>query len=255
MLAYNQPMSESSPHPNALADLVEFLEIYTQPNWTGPGLTKNEHWIGEPDDAIKVHMIYAYAVPELVQRLRLALDFLTEAEPQLSILEDCDPSNHLHAAYLALRELLRTAIQNVRARRTIRLPKTPQEYKVLSVAAVQASLGTSARDASSRSADTESTKTNEKDLQHDLEKELPRSFLVAYQSFTYAEANMPQPPETDREAYDWLMENFPDVEEYTLPEFHTWVRYVREGRKHHGTQKNTPRPGREGRSIVKASDL
>ena len=52
----------------------------------------------------------------------------------------------------------------------------------------------------------------------------------------------------DKEVYTWLKDN--GVDDYTLPAFETWQRYVREGRKHYDTSKNTPRAGRTGRSII-----
>lgn len=73
----------------------------------------------------------------------------------------------------------------------------------------------------------------------------------AYQSFRLAEAQIGDA--TDREAYDWLKENGP--EGYELPAFETWKRYVRQGRKHYGAQKNRPRSGRTGRSIVRAGEV
>lgn len=76
----------------------------------------------------------------------------------------------------------------------------------------------------------------------------------AYQSFEYAVSRMHPPPETDREAYNWLCEHF-DQQDYHLPDFETWERYVRAGRKHHGTQKNTPRQRRTGHSVVRKSQL
>jgi hypothetical protein len=58
---------------------------------------------------------------------------------------------------------------------------------------------------------------------------------------------------TDKNAYDWLRENGSD--EYNLPKFSNWSRYVREGRKHEQLQKNKPLAGRTGRSIVDAKDI
>lgn len=71
----------------------------------------------------------------------------------------------------------------------------------------------------------------------------------AYQSYQYAiEKNPDFAGKKDKEVYTWLKNN--GIDDYTLPAFETWQRYVREGRKHYGTSKNTPRAGRTGRSII-----
>ena len=49
-------------------------------------------------------------------------------------------------------------------------------------------------------------------------------------------------PPKDREVYDWLLIQRRKGED--LPKFPTWQRYLREARKFHGHQKNTPRRGR-----------
>ena len=80
----------------------------------------------------------------------------------------------------------------------------------------------------------------------------PRRIELAYQSFQGAERDTSRSL-TNREAYEWLQEHGPDG--YSLPAFETWSRYVRGGQRHYGTQKNTPRAGRTGRSIVPAEQL
>jgi hypothetical protein len=55
----------------------------------------------------------------------------------------------------------------------------------------------------------------------------------------------------DRDVYTWLAEH----DEAELPEFSTWSKYVRAARGAKGAQKNTPRAGREGRSVAKPGDL
>lgn len=50
-------------------------------------------------------------------------------------------------------------------------------------------------------------------------------------------------PPTDREVWEWLLIHRRKGED--LPNFETWQRYIREARKFHGCQKNTPRAGRE----------
>ena len=55
-------------------------------------------------------------------------------------------------------------------------------------------------------------------------------------------------PPKDREVYEWLLIHRRKGED--LPRLPTWQRYLREARKFHGHQKNTPRGGRAtGRSI------
>ena len=55
-------------------------------------------------------------------------------------------------------------------------------------------------------------------------------------------------PPNDREVWEWLLYHRCKGED--MPQFETWQRYIREARKFHGCQKNTPRSGREfGKSI------
>ena len=75
---------------------------------------------------------------------------------------------------------------------------------------------------------------------------------MAYQSYQDAAEKMVFEP-SDRDAYEWLKEH--GSNDYQLPEFHTWKRYVRGGRKFYETQKNSPRAARTGRSIVPADDV
>jgi len=63
----------------------------------------------------------------------------------------------------------------------------------------------------------------------------------AYQSYCLAEQTLGKC--TDKEAYNWLKEN--GDPEYDLPSLKSWEKYVRNGRKHHKTNKNTPRAGRK----------
>ncbi len=86
------------------------------------------------------------------------------------------------------------------------------------------------------------------------ESSLTKSELSAYLSYEYATSKEPKLADaTDKEVYDWLKKN--GVDDYTLPRFYAWCRYVRTGRKHHGTQKNTPRAGRSGHSIAQSGQL
>ncbi len=67
---------------------------------------------------------------------------------------------------------------------------------------------------------------------------------------------------TDKEVYEWLKENGCEVygdnqddpTSQRLPSYDTWARYVRKMRAMTEQQKNTPRIGRTGRSIIRASD-
>jgi len=108
---------------------------------------------------------------------------------------------------------------------------------------LQAALGNSIKNTSPQN--TDATDDDSKELA------LPRAHHAAYQSFVFAESEIGKC--TDREAYEWLQEEGP--EEYELPAFDTWKRYVRIGRKHHGTQKNTSRKGRTGRSVIKSNEI
>lgn len=86
---------------------------------------------------------------------------------------------------------------------------------------------------------------------------LTKSQRLAYQSYQYAINQNPDIAEAnDNDVYNWLKENgFSEDDSYELPSLETWKRYLRYGRKAHGTQKNTRRKGRTGRSIVKASQI
>ncbi len=57
----------------------------------------------------------------------------------------------------------------------------------------------------------------------------------------------------DRDLYRWVQENYP--EGLDIQHFATWIRYVREGRKFHGTNKNSGRTGRTGRSIITSDEI
>ncbi|TWT37011.1 hypothetical protein KOR34_19570 [Posidoniimonas corsicana] len=71
----------------------------------------------------------------------------------------------------------------------------------------------------------------------------------AYYSFLYAEAKSERRLE-DRDAYNWLKENGVDdaerseLQDYELPAFDTWSRYLRFARKALDERKYTPRSGR-----------
>lgn len=79
-----------------------------------------------------------------------------------------------------------------------------------------------------------------------LEQKMTPANETAYQSYCLAEQRLGQC--TDKQAFVWLTEHGP--EDYDLPPFETWQKYVRSGRKFYNTNKNTPRAGR---SIVASS--
>lgn len=78
-----------------------------------------------------------------------------------------------------------------------------------------------------------------------------RSWTKAYESFRVAANALGQP--IDREAYEWLKEYGHPA--YKLPAYETWERYVRGARHLLGEQKNHPRHGRTGRSLVRPEEL
>lgn len=76
---------------------------------------------------------------------------------------------------------------------------------------------------------------------------------AAYRAFELAEQKTGRQL-TLQQAYKWLEDN--DAEGYELPaEVTTFGRYVRAARKFYGTQRNSSRCGRTGRSIATAEDI
>jgi hypothetical protein len=90
----------------------------------------------------------------------------------------------------------------------------------------------------------------------DIEAQIAKRYEIAYQSFQYAEVKTGENL-TDRQAYDYLKgHGVENIEGFELQDdFYTWQRYVRGGRRHHGTPKNTLRAGRACRSAVKSDDI
>jgi len=95
-----------------------------------------------------------------------------------------------------------------------------------------------------------------------METEIEKRYDQAYRSYIYAEKKLletfaDKQKVTDKEAYDYLNEyGIEDTDDYELPNFETWQRYVRRGRRKHGTQKNTFRAGRKyNRSIIKSDQI
>jgi hypothetical protein len=94
-------------------------------------------------------------------------------------------------------------------------------------------------------------------------RQLKRGPRLAWLSFSYVESKAGKPL-LDREAYDLFeeegvsdrAEDARELEDYELPGFETWARYLREARKVFGQGKYTPRAGRQfGKSIVKADHI
>jgi hypothetical protein len=82
-------------------------------------------------------------------------------------------------------------------------------------------------------------------------KELSRTYEKAYQSYQLGKQELGDLA-TDKEIHEWLKKN--GHEEYRLPAYDTWVRYVRKGREFYKTHKNKPRAGRSD-GMPKARDI
>ncbi|MHC4496425.1 MAG: hypothetical protein ACYSYM_11455, partial [Planctomycetota bacterium] len=96
----------------------------------------------------------------------------------------------------------------------------------------------------------------------ETEAAIAKRFDQAYRSYEYAEEQLietgrAQKTVIDKQAYDYLREHgFKGADDYKLPDFPTWQRYVRGGRRKYGTQKNAPRASRRyGRNIVKSNQI
>ena len=97
------------------------------------------------------------------------------------------------------------------------------------------------------------TKLGEGGKTGDREETPPPAIEKAYQSYGYAISQNSQLANAkDREVYNWLAEK--DNDDYPLPVFETWQRYLRVGRKHYGTSKNTLRAGRTPKTAISATD-
>jgi hypothetical protein len=91
---------------------------------------------------------------------------------------------------------------------------------------------------------------------NDNTRVLTKAHRLAYNSYEYAIKTNPKLADAkDRDVYNWLRENGSDEENYQLPSFETWLRYIGKGRTVLGTQKNTRCYGKTGRSIVKATEI
>jgi hypothetical protein len=97
------------------------------------------------------------------------------------------------------------------------------------------------------------TKLGEGGKTGDREEIPPPTIEKAYRSYEYAISQNPQLANAkDREAYDWLTEK--DNDDYPLPVFETWQRYLRAGRKYYGASKNTRRAGRTPKTAISVTD-
>jgi hypothetical protein len=85
---------------------------------------------------------------------------------------------------------------------------------------------------------------------------LKKAERLAYQSYEYAIGKKAELADSsDNLVHRWLKENGTGEADYELPSCDTWKRQVRAGRKYHGTQKNTPRAGRQKRSTIKSNQI
>jgi hypothetical protein len=88
----------------------------------------------------------------------------------------------------------------------------------------------------------------------ETQRKIAERYEKAYQSYQYAEEKTGNTL-TDRQAYDYLKKHaVENIEGFVLPDFNTWQRYVRAGRRHYGAQKNTTRTGREIKSSIPVND-
>ena len=77
-------------------------------------------------------------------------------------------------------------------------------------------------------------------------------FQKAFQSYNMAAQYLANGA-SDREVHSWLKENGP--EQYDLPEFDTWRRYLRNARSFYKAQKNSPTAGRSGKSVANLDEI
>jgi hypothetical protein len=88
----------------------------------------------------------------------------------------------------------------------------------------------------------------------ETQRKIAERYEKAYRSYQYAEEKTGNTL-TDRQAYDYLKKHaVENIEGFMLPDFNTWQRYVRAGRRHYGAQKNTTRIGREIKSSIPVND-
>lgn len=97
-----------------------------------------------------------------------------------------------------------------------------------------------------------SSKNAEKKSIDAIVSDMPKRFRLAYLAAKYAEENQNKEL-SDRDAYDWLAENGAD--DYSLPVFDTFTRYLTNARNLTDEQRKTSTQGRKGRSLVMQSEL
>jgi len=89
---------------------------------------------------------------------------------------------------------------------------------------------------------------------NETQRKIAERYEKAYRSYQYAEEKTGNTL-TDSQAYDYLKKHaVENIEGFMLPDFNTWQRYVRAGRRHYGTRKTTPRAGREIKSSIPVND-
>ncbi len=70
----------------------------------------------------------------------------------------------------------------------------------------------------------------EQDTEEKHASEPSPALQKAYASFLIAVKNMPNPPRTDRDVYNWLADNPAKIDDYDLPDYQTWLRGPRKVR-------------------------
>jgi hypothetical protein len=119
-------------------------------------------------------------------------------------------------------------------------------------ATAQQCTGTTIEDASQADAEDSERASDES---RSANQNLPRCHVLAHDAYEHAVARLEPGTNavTDRAVYDYL-QNVGQPDGYDLPSYNTWCRYVRGFRKAAQAQKNSPRVGRVGRSVIRASD-
>jgi hypothetical protein len=83
---------------------------------------------------------------------------------------------------------------------------------------------------------------------------MPKAVRIAY--VTYQNACEKSGKQlTDADAHAWLKENVSDPDSYVLPSVDTFAKYLRTARSKLGEQKNQPRAGRKGHSVVSVEQI
>lgn len=253
-------MAEPASLQNALADLVDFLESHATYRWRPPNGMPGESYVGSgpgsapPDGAVQVYYVPFVFVQRLRELAQAAIKAMQCA--RLRPLKPQGKESLAQTLYRGIGRLIARA-EWVLAQRpgTVPLDGSPDEWRRLADATIETGARLPKRVTGGGEEPYAGT-TGEESSEKEAERpNLKPSEQKAYQSYLIAEKKMQNSPKIDREAYDWLRDYSENIEQYELPAFKTWQRQVRAGRKYYGTQKNKPRHGREGRSIVKHSEL